>query len=146
MRPHFSINVKDVPRSVDFYRRVFGVPPQKQTSNYAKFDLNNPSLNFSMQSDAPEKLSRVNHFGIEVDFPEEVSLWQDRLEKEGVISKPETNTECCFARQDKIWFDDPDGNSWEVFYVYEQLPVPENKSGEELKKQTCCGPKSQGCN
>ncbi len=66
MRPHISINVQDVMKSVEFYRRVFGVAPQKMTASYAKFDLTEPALNFTMQSGGEREVSQVNHLGIEV--------------------------------------------------------------------------------
>lgn len=132
MRAHVSLNVKNVPDSVEFYKKIFGVEPQKQTSTYAKFDLNTPSLNLAMQSGQGE-VSRVSHFGIEVDSADEVMQWQKKLTEAGLVKLVESDTKCCFARQDKVWISDPDGNSWEIFYVHEQLPVTEeNKKG-------CCG-------
>ena len=132
MRAHVSLNVKSVPESIEFYKKVFGVDPQKQTSSYAKFDLQNPSLNFSMQSGLG-KLSQVSHFGIEVDSADEVVEWQKKLTEAGLVKLVESDTKCCFARQDKVWISDPDGNSWEIFFVHEQLPV------NEENKKSCCG-------
>lgn len=132
MRAHISLNVKDVSKSVEFYSKLFGVDPQKKTSTYAKFDLKNPSLNFSMQPGSA-RLSQISHLGVEVDSPEELKDWEARLTQAGLIGTPEEQTNCCFARQDKIWFKDPDGNEWEVFHVYEQLPVTESN------KSQCCG-------
>lgn len=126
MRPHVSINVANVEKSVEFYKRVFGVDPQKQTANYAKFDL--PILNFTMQSGETRELSRVNHLGIEVGTSEEVQDWETRLTKSGVLATPEKGTNCCFAKQDKVWFQDPDKNAWEIFVVHHQLPI-ENADG-----------------
>jgi catechol 2,3-dioxygenase-like lactoylglutathione lyase family enzyme len=123
MRAHVSIDVKDVTRSVEFYKKVFGEGPQKQAEDYAKFDLQNPSLNFSMQSRRGLPASRVSHFGIEVGSSGELSQWQERLQAQGLVKRVETQTACCFARQDKLWLEDPDGNAWEVFYVHEQLPI-----------------------
>lgn len=132
MRAHISLNVRNVPKSIEFYKKVFGVDPQKQTETYAKFDLQDPSLNFAMQS-GHGKLSQVSHLGIEVDSPDEVMKWQKRLTEAGLVKLVESDSKCCFARQDKVWITDPDGNSWEIFHVYEQLPVTEaNKTG-------CCG-------
>lgn len=132
MRAHVSLNVKDVFQSIEFYKKVFGVEPQKQTSTYAKFDLQNPSLNLAMQSGRGE-ISRVSHFGIEVQSEDEVMQWQKRLTELGLVKLVESDTKCCFARQDKVWVTDPDGNSWEVFYVREQLPLTEEN------KSSCCG-------
>ncbi len=140
MRAHVSINVKDVSKSIEFYQKLFDKNPQKQTADYAKFDLQEPSLNFSMQSAAPETVSRVSHLGIEVDSPTEIKEWKDRLEKAGIIGRIEEDTDCCFARQDKVWFKDPDGNAWEIFYVYEQLTVSDSFPASG----SCCTPSDSG--
>lgn len=134
MRPHISLDVRDVDASVEFYRRMFGVLPQKQTAHYAKFDLTSPPLNLSMVSSSGE-VSAVNHFGIEVDSVEEIALWEGRLHEQGLVEAVEKNVECCYARQDKIWVKDPDGNKWEVFTVLEQLPL-----STPLKENSCCLP------
>ena len=87
MRTHVSINVKNVPEAVAFYEKVFGVSPQKQTSNYAKFDLKEPSLNLSMQSGMGE-ISRLSHLGIEVESANEVMQWlSERIGKIKHISE-----------------------------------------------------------
>lgn len=137
MRPHISIDVRDVRESVEFYRRVFGVPPQKQTAGYAKFDLREPPVNFSLLS-AGDRISRVNHFGIEVDSPAELERWETRLREHGLIAAVERETDCCFAVQDKLWVRDPDGNRWEVFRVLEQLPVPTAEEERSCCLPSCC--------
>ncbi len=133
MRIHLSLNVKNVPESVSFYSKLFGVSPQKQNATYAKFDLKEPALNFSIQS-GTQGVSQVSHLGIEMNSPETLQTWAKKLQSMGLIGKPENQTNCCFARQDKVWFKDPDGNAWELFYVYEQLPI-----SEKSEKTTCCG-------
>jgi catechol 2,3-dioxygenase-like lactoylglutathione lyase family enzyme len=138
MRPHLSLDVRHVPQSVAFYEKVFGVPPQKQTADYAKFDLAEPALNFSLVS-STGKISSVDHLGIEVDSTDEIALWKQRLQERGILEKVEENIACCFARQDKLWFTDPDGNAWEVFTVHEQLDVT-----GPLVNTGCCVPKGNG--
>lgn len=137
MKTHISLNVRDVRASVEFYQKVFGVGPQKQAGAYAKFDLTTPPLNFSLVSGLAA-ISRVNHLGIEVESANELASWEQRLQQYGFIDRVEHDTECCFARQDKVWFADPDGNQWEVFTVLEQLPVtiPLNETG-------CCSPSNE---
>ena len=135
MRPHLSLDVRNVPASVQFYQKVFGVAPQKQTMDYAKFDLTAPPLNFSLMS-STERVSTVNHLGIEVDNAEAVAAWEQRLHEQGIVDLVQENVTCCFARQDKVWFTDPDGNSWEVFTVHEQLSVE-----GPLAATGCCMPK-----
>ena len=135
MRPHLSLDVRNVPASVEFYQKVFGVAPQKQTTDYAKFDLTEPALNFSLVS-STERVSTVNHLGIEVADAEDVAAWEQRLREQGIVDSVQENVTCCFARQDKVWFTDPDGNSWEVFTIHEQLPVE-----GPLAATGCCMPK-----
>ena len=134
MRPHVSLDVRNVPASVVFYQKVFGVPPQKQTHDYAKFDLKQPALNPSLVS-STGRISSVDHLGIEVESVEEIAAWKERLQAQGILDRVEENTACCFARQDKLWFSDPDGNAWEVFTVHEQLPVTRT-----LANTGCCIP------
>jgi catechol 2,3-dioxygenase-like lactoylglutathione lyase family enzyme len=138
MKPHISLNVRAVPASVGFYQRLFGTAPQKQTADYAKFDLIAPALNFSLVSSAGG-ISSVNHLGIEVETPDELAAWKARLEDQGLITRVEDNNICCFARQDKLWVADPDGNAWEVFLVREQLPVT-----GLLRNTGCCVPARRG--
>ncbi len=138
MRPHLSLDVHNVPISVEFYRKIFGVAPQKQTTDYAKFDLTEPALNFSLVS-STENVSRVNHLGIEVESAGDIARWKQHLLEWGILDKVEEGMECCFARQDKLWFTDPDGNAWEVFTVLEQLEVT-----GPLKSTGCCVQKSSG--
>jgi catechol 2,3-dioxygenase-like lactoylglutathione lyase family enzyme len=138
MRTHISLNVRNVDDSVAFYEKLFGARPPKRTAAYAKFDLEAPSLNFAVQSDAGE-ISRVSHFGIEVDSTDEMMRWQKRLTEQGLVKLVESNTSCCFALQDKVWLADPDGNAWEIFYVREQLPVTETAA-----TSACCSPTAAG--
>lgn len=138
MRLHLSLDVRNVPASVVFYRKVFGVAPQKQSPDYAKFDLTEPALNLSLVSSAGTS-SSVNHLGIEVESVDEIAGWKQRLQERGILEKVEEGVACCFARQDKLWFSDPDGNAWEVFTVHEQLAVE-----GPLVQTGCCVPKGKG--
>lgn len=138
MRAHVSLDVRSVPASVEFYQKIFGVTPVKQTVDYAKFDLAAPALNFSLVA-TTGRISRVNHLGVEVESPDQVAAWRQRLRTQGILAEVEENIACCFARQDKLWFTDPDGNAWEVFTVREQLPVEGS-----LAQTGCCVPKQVG--
>ncbi len=138
MRPHMSLDVRNVPASVAFYQKVFGRLPQKRTEDYAKFDLKDPALNLSLVS-STGRISTVDHLGIEVDSVAEVAAWKTRLQDAGILDRVEENVACCFARQDKVWFTDPDGNAWEVFTVHEQLPVE-----GPLANTGCCVPAGDG--
>lgn len=92
MRPHLSLDVRNVPASVAFYQKVFGVPPQKQTTDYAKFDLTSPALNLSLVSSAG-KVSVVNHLGIEVESADDIAMWKQHLLEWGILEKVEEGIE-----------------------------------------------------
>ncbi len=116
LKPHVSLNVTDVDASVAFYEKAFGVPVTKRRPGYAKFDLTAPSLNLSMV-EAPRTGTNASHFGIQVASSEDVAAAWTRFKQAGLKTRTEENTSCCYALQDKVWVEDPDGNEWEVFVV-----------------------------
>ncbi|AKT38685.1 ArsI/CadI family heavy metal resistance metalloenzyme [Chondromyces crocatus] len=116
IKPHVSLNVSTIEDSVAFYERVFGVPATKRRPGYAKFDLQVPSLNLTMQ-EAPRTGVNASHFGVQVASTADVLEAKERFEAAGLKTFTEADTSCCYAVQDKVWIEDPDGNSWEVFVV-----------------------------
>ncbi len=131
LKPHVSLNVSDIDASVAFYEKAFGVTAAKRRPGYAKFDLAVPSLNLSMQQ-APRTGVNASHFGIQVATSDDVAEAVARFEAQGLPVRVEEGTACCYAVQDKVWVEDPDGNAWEVFVVKADLPAP--------PKTTCCAP------
>lgn len=118
LKPHLSLDVSDLEASLAFYTRFFGAEPAKRRPGYAKFDLREPALNLALVEHAPQGRN-VNHFGIQVESSSDVAAAQARLEASGLLDRVEEGTTCCYARQDKVWAVDPDGNRWEVFVVLE---------------------------
>ena len=59
----------------------------------------------------------MNHLGVEVETPDEVSAAAARLAGEGLEPVVQEGTTCCYAVQDKAWVDDPDGAPWEIYTV-----------------------------
>jgi catechol 2,3-dioxygenase-like lactoylglutathione lyase family enzyme len=139
VKPHVSLNVSDVDASVAFYEAVFQVKASKRRPGYAKFDLAEPSLNLSMQ-EAPRTGVNASHFGVQVASSEDVAAAWSRFKAAGLKTLTEENTECCYALQDKVWVEDPDGNSWEVFVVKGEAAVME----KQVSKAGCCVPTVAG--
>jgi catechol 2,3-dioxygenase-like lactoylglutathione lyase family enzyme len=135
LKPHVSINVSNIDASVAFYEKAFGVPATKRRPGYAKFDLVEPSLNLTMQ-EAPRTGVNASHFGIQVADSEDVASAWARFKAAGLTTKTEDNTECCYALQDKVWVEDPDGNAWEVFVVKGESPA----MSREANPAGCCAP------
>lgn len=142
-KPHVSLNVTNVAHSVDFYRKFFGVEPVKLKADYAKFDLMDPPLNLTMNQRQPAQdgeHGRLSHLGIQVDGHEGVMAARERLEAAGMIALDEEDTVCCYARQDKVWATDPDGNQWEVFYVMEADVEAASFVSDAFNSSASCAP------
>ena len=133
LKPHVSLNVTNIDASVAFYEKVFDVPATKRRPGYAKFDLAAPSLNLSMV-EAPRSGVNASHFGIQVASTEDVAAAAARFTRSGLQTRAEENTSCCYAVQDKVWVEDPDGNMWEVFVV------KGDSTSMRTEQTTCCAP------
>ncbi len=128
-RVHVAINVRNLAKSIHFYRNLFDLEPAKVRTGYAKFDVTNPPLNFSLNEHPFNETGALSHLGIQVASTEDVLAVREQWHQRGLITRDEMQTDCCFATQDKTWVLDPDGNEWEVFVVLkdnspEKLEVP----------------------
>jgi len=133
LKPHVSLNVSNIEASVAFYEKAFGIAATKRRPGYAKFDLKEPSLNLTM-SEAPRTGVNASHFGIQVASTDDVVEAKARFESLGLATFSEEDTACCYSVQDKVWVEDPDGNSWEVFVVKGDAPVM------KADASACCAP------
>ena len=135
LKAHLAINVSNVEASIDFYKKMFGIEPAKVRTGYAKFDVANPPLNFTLNQAAFARAGALSHLGIQVATTNDVNSLRDRWAEAGLNPREEKQTTCCYALQDKAWVQDPDGNEWEVFVVL-QDNLPEVKS----ERSACCTP------
>jgi catechol 2,3-dioxygenase-like lactoylglutathione lyase family enzyme len=137
LKAHLALNVKNVARSVEFYRQMFGIEPSKVRQGYAKFDVTNPPLNFSLNETPFSERGALSHMGIQVGSTEDVLAVRERWIRSGLVPRDEMQTECCYALQDKTWVHDPDGNEWEAFVV-----LQDNLAEKQAESTSCCAP---GC-
>ena len=116
IRFHISLNVADLPRSVAFFRTLFGIEPAKVRPDYAKFEPADPPLVLSLEpAAAVGRGVALNHLGFRLPDAKSLVAVQERLERAGLPTRREEGVECCYARQTKFWAHDPDGNLWEVY-------------------------------
>ncbi len=149
LKVHVALKVANLVRSVNFYQNLFGVLPIKHKLDYAKFDVDVPALNLTLNQRSlaepfsPEADGTLSHFGIQVDSVEAVNEAIARFKAANLAIQEEFNTDCCYALQDKVWVTDPDGNRWEIFVVSVADTAPEitwNDSAEIDRM-----PVSHGC-
>ena len=136
LKAHLALNVANVERSIDFYRKMLGIEPSKVRTGYAKFDVQNPPLNLTLNQSAAVGKGNLSHLGIQVASTEDVIALKERWEAEGLTPREEMQTTCCYAVQDKAWVHDPDGNEWEAFVVLKDN-LPEGTKNTEGE---CCVP------
>jgi len=148
LKPHISLNVKNVEASIEFYQKLFDIEPAKVRTGYAKFDAQNPLLNLALNEAAYNERGALSHLGIQVASTEDVLKTKERWEQVGLLTRDEMQTSCCYALQDKTWVRDPDGNEWEVFVVLEDNLAESDPcecgtklvDGEAEKAAACCSP------
>lgn len=138
-RVQLALNVPDIEQAVEFYSKLFAAEPNKRKPGYANFAIADPPLKLVLFEKGDAE-ARLNHLGVEVASSDEVWAHQLRLVEEGVGSVEESGT-CCFAKQDKVWVDGPDG-AWEIYTVLEDADefganstVVDDRTGDAL----CCG-------
>jgi len=143
-KTHVALRVTDLDRSLAFYRAMFDAEPVKHKADYAKFDLENPGLNLTLNlSPVVEAKGALSHLGIQVDSSEVVKAAIARFKAVGLATFEEQNTDCCYALQDKVWVTDPDGTRWEIFVVKVADTTPDQNICSvapvaQSPKASCC--------
>ena len=137
-RVQLALNVPNIDEAIAFYSKLFATEPNKIKPGYANFAIADPPLKLVLFESA-EAGTRLNHLGVEVASSDEVWEHQSRLTDEGVDAIEESGT-CCFAKQDKVWVDGPDG-AWEIYAVLEDsetFGVSSSKVDAETNESACC--------
>jgi catechol 2,3-dioxygenase-like lactoylglutathione lyase family enzyme len=120
-RMHIHVSVDDLDESIRFYQRVFGTGPTVCRSDYAKWMLDDPRINFAISKRG--RAAGVNHLGFQVESEEELHAMRAQLEAADTQMLEQRDQPCCYARSDKYWVTDPTGIAWETFHTLESIPV-----------------------
>ena len=144
-RFHMHVGVKDIEKSVQFYSALFGQKPTKLKEDYAKWMLDDPRVNFAISTRCD--VSGVNHLGIQVENPSELTEITTRLKNADLKLHDEGEATCCYATSNKAWVFDPTGMPWEAYQnmgdaeVYSE-PRAETESEccvPDESENSCCG-------
>lgn len=151
-RFHVHVNVDELDSSIRFYSTLFGTAPNVIKSDYAKWMLDDPRVNFAISQRGRQV--GVDHLGLQAEDANELSAIGERLLTADAVALAEKSTTCCYARSDKFWAEDPQGVRWESFYTHgdattyasthEQSDAAPCR-GRQLGSGTAsCGPKTAG--
>jgi catechol 2,3-dioxygenase-like lactoylglutathione lyase family enzyme len=138
-RVQLALNVADLDDAIAFYSKLFGTAPAKVRPGYANFAVAEPPLKLILIAGNAEG-GTLNHLGVEVESTDEVAATQRRLAGEGLPTATEDEVSCCYAVQDKVWVDAPDGEPWEIYTVVADVEMPEGqlRTAEPESSAMCC--------
>ena len=137
-RLHVHVSVNDIEDSVRFYRALFAAEPTVVKSDYAKWMLEDPRVNFAISKRASEL--GIRHLGIQVENKPELTEVYERLQQaEGPIREDGATT-CCYAKSEKSWIADPQGIQWETFLTTGESTVYGGEPSSAAAPGACCEP------
>ena len=134
-RLHIHLAVQDLAESIRFYSTLFAAAPSVAKTDYAKWMLDDPRVNFAISTRGAAV--GLNHLGMQVESAEELDEIHGRLRNLGGDVTAETGAACCYARSDKYWTTDPQGIAWESFHTLGHIPVFGDGAPAETE---CCVP------
>ncbi len=142
-RIQLALNVTDLDEAVGFYSKLFRTTPAKLRPGYANFAVDDPPLKLVLIENPAARgagtAGALNHLGVEVAGTDEVAAARRHLAADGVETTVEDGVTCCYAVQDKVWVDDPDGAPWEIYTVLSDAETPAgNLRSTEAPGPACC--------
>jgi len=141
-RFHVNLSVEDLDASVAFYSSLFGAQPTVRKTDYAKWMLEDPRVNFALESRSQSP--GVSHLGIEAESADELADVRARFGATRGQVLNEGKTTCCYAESDKAWVTDPAGIVWEGFHTTGAADSFGKDAPAIPAVGDCCAP-SDGC-
>ena len=137
-RLHVHVAVEDVARSIQFYNTLFAAEPTVTKSDYAKWMLDDPRVNFAISKRGAD--TGIRHLGIQVEDRAELADVYSRLQRADAPVLEEGATTCCYARSEKSWIEDPQGIQWETFLTTGESTVYGADPAVSNRSKPCCEP------
>lgn len=137
-RLHVHVSVDNLADSIKFYSGMFATAPSVVKTDYAKWMLDDPRVNFAISQRGAGV--GLNHLGIQVESANELGEMQSRLASLNPDVQLEEGTACCYAKSDKYWVNDPSGIAWETFHTLDTIPVFGEPEKTQPVTEACCIP------
>lgn len=133
--------------TADFYSELFAAKPSVTKSDYAKWMLDDPRVNFAVSTRG--RVPGLDHLGIQVENNSELNEVYSRLHKAGGNIVEQGQTICCYAKSEKSWIDDAAGIAWETFLTTGESTDYGDGSDERVARvaheKSCCAPEAACC-
>jgi predicted enzyme related to lactoylglutathione lyase len=145
-RFHVHAQVEDLQASINFYAKLFAAAPTRVESDYAKWMLDDPRINFAISTRGGKP--GVNHLGMQAEDAKELAELKARAQAADGVLLDEGATTCCYARSEKHWVTDPQGIAWEHFQTLDTIPVfsmPAAQGVAQLVPQVVSAPAAKAC-
>jgi hypothetical protein len=136
-RFHVHLHVSNLSQSIAFYSQLFAAAPSRTETDYAKWMLDDPPVNFAISTRGDA--AGIDHLGIQTDDEQELAELKQRAQSADMALLDEGATTCCYARSEKHWVTDPQGIAWEHFHTLGNIPVFREKQDEPVAG-VCCTP------
>jgi len=140
-RFHVHLHVEDLATSIAFYARLFAAEPTRVESDYAKWMLDDPRINFAISTRGHRP--GIDHLGMQTDDPAELAALKARAEAADMALLDEGQASCCYARSEKHWITDPQGIAWEHFHTLGDIPVF-GDTPQTPAASACCAAAARG--
>lgn len=142
-RFHVHLSVPNLADSIHFYSALFAAEPTVVKTDYAKWMLDDPRVNFAISQRGAA--AGLDHLGVQVENDAELAEMHERLSDAALPLDEQTGTTCCYARSDKYWTVDPQGIAWETYQTLGNVPTygeSRNAQPAESNADTaaCCTP------
>ena len=136
-RFHVHVHVQDLGKSIGFYSKLFAAEPTRVESDYAKWMIEDPRINFAISTRG--QTLGVDHLGLQTDDPAELDTMKAQARAADLALIDEGEVSCCYARSDKYWLTDPQGVAWEQFHTLGSIPLfGAAPSAGEPEATACC--------
>ena len=138
-RFHIHIAVNDLEENIRFYTALFQTEPSVRETDYAKWMLDDPRINFAISNRGQK--AGLDHLGLQVESNAELEAVQQGLTATALPIAPQKQAACCYAQSDKYWTVDPQGIAWEAFHSLNAIPMFGEDPVIQLEPvSTCCKP------
>ena len=141
-RFHVHLHVDDLAKSIGFYSKLFAAEPTRVETDYAKWMIEDPRINFAISTRG--NTPGIDHLGFQTDSVQELEVLKARAEGADMALIDDGETTCCYARSEKHWITDPQGIAWEQFHTLNNIPVfHEEAPAVVAAGPACCAPRGE---